>query len=141
MKNYRNLTNKKAGLKRYQKEIFRTLPGSAAEKKETLAQLRRDMACFLTENPNASYADLEREFGSPAEAASAYIGSFSGEELTKTLRLKKIHFHISVLALSIMIALLSAFAYWHYRQVTTYHAPTVYYYNDVQVPPPDTSAD
>lgn len=56
----------------YLKTVYKHLHGPWREKKGFLWELRDNIDSFIEQSPNATYADIEKNFGSPEEIGQAF---------------------------------------------------------------------
>lgn len=90
-------------IKKYCREVSRALPCSRDLKRKITDQITQSIQEFLNENPNAAYADIEAEFGSPMQIASAYLDEVDHEKLTSELKLKQRVVRIFAIAMTIAL--------------------------------------
>ena len=76
------------------------------KKKILVARLRSDVACYRSENPDATFDDITRKFGTPQEMAEQYYDGDTAEQLAQKLnRGKKIALVVAA-ALVLLIVVL-----------------------------------
>lgn len=76
--------------KRYLDSVSQLLIGKRKAKTAFLNNLSCDIDEYLLNSPEASFSDLEREFGTPAELLYEYASAQDEKELSKFISLKRI---------------------------------------------------
>lgn len=94
-------------LLRYLWKVRRELPGSGKQKEQILSRVESSVRDFVTENPNADYAAIEQQFGTPQQIAASCIEEMDAQELTLQLRIRKTIVRI-VAATALVLVLLWA---------------------------------
>lgn len=92
---------------RYLWGVRRELPGSGKQKEQILSRVESSVRDFVTENPNADYAAIEQQFGTPQQIAASCIEEMDAQELTLQLRIRKTIVRI-VAATALVLVLLWA---------------------------------
>ena len=82
----KNLNN---GLKKYYREIGKSLSCSNKEKERILDSIKSSVECYLFENPDASIDDILKKFGSAKEIAEEYYNNESTEDISTKIKIKK----------------------------------------------------
>lgn len=76
--------------KLYLHSVEQLLIGKRKDRKAFLNNLSQDIDEYLLSTPDASCADLEKEFGTPAELLYEYASAQDERELTKSISIKRI---------------------------------------------------
>lgn len=76
--------------KLYLHSVEQLLIGKRKDRKTFLNNLRQDIDEYLLSTPDASCADLEKEFGTPVELLYEYASAQDERELTKSINIKRI---------------------------------------------------
>ena len=80
-------------------------------KKNLILRIESSVYDYIEGNPNASYDDIEAQFGSPRELADSYISSLDSEEIGKAIKkAKTIKTAVIVTCIIALIALFATFA-------------------------------
>ena len=80
-------------------------------KKDLILHIESSVYDYMEGNPNASYDDIEAQFGSPRELADSYISSLDSEEISKAIKkAKAIKIAVIVTCIIALIALFATFA-------------------------------
>ena len=80
-------------------------------KKDLILRIESSVYDYIEGNPNASYDDIEAQFGSPRELADSYISSLDSEEICKAIKkAKTIKIAVIVTCIIALIALFATFA-------------------------------
>ena len=80
-------------------------------KKDLILRIESSVYDYIEGNPNASYDDIEAQFGSPRELADSYISSLDSEEIGKAIKkAKAIKIAVIVTCIIALIALFATFA-------------------------------
>ena len=58
-------------------------------KREIMARIKTVLNDYLTEHPDADFAELSRRFGTPKQVASSYVENMDTEELLHNLRIRR----------------------------------------------------
>ena len=75
-------------------------------KKDLILRIESSVYDYIEGNPNASYDDIEAQFGSPRELADSYISSLDSEEICKAIKkAKTIKIAVIVTCIIALIAL------------------------------------
>ena len=72
--------------KRYCAALRKELASVPQLRRRTLQDMRRSLDEYLEQNPAATWADLEREFGSPRQAADHIRNSLDAEQIKREAR-------------------------------------------------------
>lgn len=72
--------------KRYCAALRKELASVPQLRRRTLQDMRRSLDEYLEQNPAATWADLEREFGSPRQAADHILNSLDAEQIKREAR-------------------------------------------------------
>lgn len=75
--------------KRYIREVKSWLPCRKKMKKQIMMQIEHDLFLYLTEQPDADYADIVARFGTPHQIAVAYVNEQDTAQLLNDLRIKR----------------------------------------------------
>ena len=93
-------------LKNYYSELGKSLSCDSKKKKMITARLKSDVECYLLTNPEATFDDIIKKFGSPQEMIEQYYDDEMAEQLAKTLsKGKKIALVVAVAATLLVIVL------------------------------------
>ena len=80
-------------------------------KKDLILRIESSVYDYIDGNPDASYDDIEAQFGSPRELADSYISSLDSEEISKAIKkAKTIKTAVIVTCIIALIALFATFA-------------------------------
>ena len=80
-------------------------------KKDLILRIESSVYDYIEGNPNASYDDIEAQFGSPRELADSYISSLDSDEISKAIKkAKTIKTAVIVTCIIALIALFATFA-------------------------------
>ena len=80
-------------------------------KKDLILRIESSVYDYIDGNPDASYDDIEAQFGSPRELADSYISSLDSEEISKAIKkAKTIKIAVIVTCIIALIALFATFA-------------------------------
>ena len=72
--------------KRYCAALRKELASVPQLRRRTLQDMRRSLDEYLEQNPAATWADLEGEFGSPRQAADHILNSLDAEQIKREAR-------------------------------------------------------
>lgn len=86
----------------YISEVKKKIKISSKYKKEFLETLNSNLDIYLEYNPNATYKDIENDFGKVDDIIKSYYDSIDDEEIINRLKNKKIVI-ISVIIFLVMI--------------------------------------
>jgi hypothetical protein len=103
----------------YFKTVKTLLPINSKEEKLFIENLRRNVAEFLSENPDSTYPEMIGRFGEPAEAASEYLQGADIEYLTKRISSARLIRRCAFIALAIVMVaaiMFSVFGYVSYQK-------------------------
>ena len=75
--------------RRYLNSIKREIPNIGRSKSKIVNIIREMVAEYLSENPDASYLQIENKFGTPAQIVSTYLAEAETSEIKKALNFKK----------------------------------------------------
>lgn len=92
--------------KMYLDSVKQLLIGKKKNRKIFLNDLSHDIDEYLSGTPNASYADLERDFGTPVELLYEYASTQDAKELAKSVSFRRI-------TIAFIIALSVALTSWN----------------------------
>ena len=100
----KNLNNE---LKTYYRQINRLLSCKGGEKKAITDRIRSDIGCYIEENPNVTFEDINKKFGSPEQIAEQFYSTDLEEKLAKKLSSgKKIALVAALIAVVVLAALI-----------------------------------
>ena len=74
---------------RYLWKVRGRLLCSGKLKREIMARIKTVLNDYLTEHPDADFAELSRRFGTPKQVASSYVEDMDTEELLHNLRIRR----------------------------------------------------
>jgi len=83
----------------YLKIVCKQLQGPRREKEMFLHELREDIEFFLEQNLDATYNDIETNFGSPEDMAQEFTNSLEPQAAESFLRIKRGFFLVGTLAI------------------------------------------
>ena len=118
---------KNRAARRFVRKVRSFLPCSRKMKNEITASLRRNMAEFLAEQPDAAADDLRARFGTPEVIAATCLEDVEATELLCRLRIRRRV--LTILITAVILALLS----WGFLLAKSYH--------DLQVEVLDSTID
>lgn len=78
-----------APVRRYIREVKKSIPGGGKQKKQILERVRASILEYVAEIPNAGYDDLRTRFGVPEQIAASYLEELDIPDLKKQLSVKK----------------------------------------------------
>lgn len=76
-------------LKKYQKMVKGVIPKDYPHRARILGDMQDRLDMYILEHPQATYADLEGEFGAPEELAASLLDSLTSEEVLRLFRRRK----------------------------------------------------
>lgn len=94
-------------LKRYYRSIRSWLPCSRRLKNQILSQIQDSVEQYLVQNPDASFSQLESQFGAPGTIAAAYVENTGTEGILRRLRIRR---RITMIIVGVAAAILLAWA-------------------------------
>lgn len=94
-------------LKRYYRSIRSWLPCSRRLKNQILSQIQDSVEQYLVQNPDASFSQLESQFGALGTIAAAYVENTGTEEILRRLRIRR---RITMIIVGVAAAILLAWA-------------------------------
>ena len=130
-------------LKKYYHEIGKSLSCSNKEKQKIIDSIKSSVECYVFDNPNSTFEDIIKHFGSPKNIAEEYYNDENAEKLiAKTKRHKKIAISIFAVIIVAFLFLITLFiAQIHAgsgyiseskaNQVSQTNVSQNYYYNDI----------
>ncbi len=89
--------------KRYIFRVSRRMPVGGKQKREFLAALQEDVEQYILENPSATRAQLEAQFGSPDDIAADFIAQMPYREINDKFRARN-----RIVAVAVAVALVIA---------------------------------
>lgn len=111
---------KSCELKRYLKEIRRLVPDAYTDKAKVINSIKQNIAYYLCEFPNASFEDVLREFGTPAEVAAAFLEELPDAVITRSFRAKNAAFlFLSVISIAVITLLMGRIYYMQKHIIVT----------------------
>lgn len=113
------LENKAA--RRYLRKVRALLPCSRKMKHEITAPLRRSLAEYLEERPDASAEDLRARFGAPEVIAASCLEEVETSDLLRRLRNRR-----RIIAVAITAAFLVLLSWWGFLAYHYYRLNPVY---------------
>ena len=99
-------TTNPPALRRFLRRIRSWLPCPGSMKRMILSDIRDNALDFLQEHPEADYASLEAQFGTPDRLAASYIQDLDTRKLLRELRLKR------RVTTAVVAALITALLVW-----------------------------
>ena len=93
-------------LKKYYRDISKSLPSSTRSKKRIMADLQASIDAYLAENPDADFRDIQTRFGTPHAIANSYVEQLETGDVIKKLDVRK------TIVLAVCSALLVALLLW-----------------------------
>ena len=91
-------------LQEYYREISKHVICPGKLKKEFLNQLKDDIDCFISDNPEATIEDVKENFGTAKAIAESFMQGMDVSGLKKKLNISKMIFIALVIALVIYAA-------------------------------------
>ena len=76
-------------VKKYQRMVKGAVPRDYPHRARILGNMQDVLDAFMLEHPQASYEDLEREYGAPEELAASLLDSLTSEEVLRLFRRRK----------------------------------------------------
>ncbi len=89
-------------LEYYCKQIRHCIPGSSKDKGQILRGLQIGIEEYREQHPHATFEDIQKQFGKPAEIALEYFPAITPKEMQQFTRRKKIIIGLS-LGLAVVI--------------------------------------
>ena len=99
--------------KHYILNLQKSINNTSRFSKQFINTLDKSINNYLAENPNASYSDLEKTFGTIDEVTESYYDSLNSKEIKSQISHKKKLF-ISYLSIVIIIGIICAVIYGNY---------------------------
>ena len=130
-------------LKKYYCEVGKFLSCSNKEKKNIIGSIKSSVECYVFDNPNSTFEDIIKHFGSPKDIAEEYYNNENAEKLIeKTKSHKKIVISIFAVIIVAFVFLIMLFiAQIHagsgyiseskLNEVSQTDVSQNYYYNDI----------
>jgi hypothetical protein len=98
----------------YFKTVKMLLPINSNEEKLFIENLQRNVAEFLSENPDSTYPEMIGRFGEPAEAVSEYLQGADIEYLTKRISSARLIRRCAFIALAVLMITTILFSVFWY---------------------------
>lgn len=73
-------------LKRYYHEIGKALTCHNRKKKNIVTSIKNSVEYYISDNPNSSFEDIVKKFGSPKDISDEYYNNETGDEISKKLK-------------------------------------------------------
>lgn len=89
---------------RYLKSLKKQILCPSSIRNKIISDFTENLAFFIDENPNASYEELVKHFGSPEEVSNSFLLSIDTDELT--LRMEKTQKKKHIVLITCIIAIL-----------------------------------
>ena len=99
--------------KQYISNLQKSINNSSRLSKQFINALNKSIINYLTENPNASYSDLEKTFGTIDEVTESYYDSLNSGEIKSQISHKKKLF-ICCLSTLVIIGIICVLIYGNY---------------------------
>ncbi|WP_448901823.1 DUF6120 family protein [Eubacterium sp.] len=99
--------------KQYISNLQKSIKNSSRLTKQFINALNKSISNYLTENPNASYYDLEKTFGTIDEVTESYYDSLNSDEIRGQISHKKKLF-ICCLSTLVIIGIICGLIYGNY---------------------------
>lgn len=99
------MTKREKAINKYYRQIRGMLPCSRKMKAAILQQIQESVGDFFVENPNADFAEMRAQFGTPESIAAAYIESTGTAEILKSMSIRRKI--VGILAAVLVAALLA----------------------------------
>ena len=93
----------KREIRRYYRQIRSWLPCSSKMKHQILSEIHSSVTRFTEEHPEADFAALQSQLGTPQEIAAAYVENTGTLEILKDLRIRR---RVARIVASVMLAAL-----------------------------------
>lgn len=90
--------NRHSSIDRYCHQVKKQLPFSL--RRRLLDTLQSDLEEYLVQNPNATHAQIEQQFGKPEQFAKAFLETLEAAERAKVRRMQR----LAILAMAVAIA-------------------------------------
>ncbi len=92
-------------LKAYYSEISKSIVCSKKQKTEFINQLKSDVDCYLSENPEATVQEITSCFGSAEQIGKSFVSEYDSDNIKKKLSVKR----ILIIAVIVMVLIYAAF--------------------------------
>ena len=99
-------------LSRYYREIKSGLPCTGKEQKKIILGIKANVEDYLYRNPEASMADVEQHFGTPASIVSSYIDNADCEKIISKLHIRKTTKKVVIAVAAIIVLLWGTVVGW-----------------------------
>ncbi len=111
--------------KKYIQEIKRNLVCNKEQRKKFLASFSDNMDEYLNNNPDADFAQLQKDLGTPEEIANAFLENASASNVKKRMSFVKwIIVGVAVIVLAVILTLVIEIADAH-KQRTGYFTEVI----------------
>lgn len=111
--------------KKYMQEIKRNLVCNNEQRKKFLASFSDNLDEYLNDNPNADFAQLQKDLGTPEEIANAFLENASASNVKKRMSFVKwIIVGVAVIVLAVILTLVIEIADAH-KQRTGYFTEVI----------------
>lgn len=111
--------------KKYMQEIKRNLVCNNEQRKKFLASFSDNLDEYLNDNPNADFAQLQKDLGTPEEIANAFLENASASNVKKQMSFVKwIIVGVAVIVLAVILTLVIEIADAH-KQRTGYFTEVI----------------
>lgn len=100
-------------MKLYIKNVKCQIKTSSQQKRHLLYDLKININNYISEHPNATYTDLEAEFGTPLDISESFYDSLDATEIKHQQNYKK-----HIILIIIIFCIICAFAFiWHHHKL------------------------
>lgn len=114
-------------LNRYLKKIRNSVPNIYIKRKIVINDMKQSIRNYLSEFPNASFEDIQQEFGTPLEIAAAFLNELPDTYAAKTIIQKKHYLIVFALLSAVIISCLLMWIIYLRRNTVIYIENTVYF--------------
>jgi hypothetical protein len=104
--------NNNPALKRYIRDIRKTLPCSGKMKRDIVSQIRKSIEDYLLQNPAADLEAVQAHFGTPQQIAVNCLDGQDAFVQLKKIRTKKRVLAITAGAMASIILMLASYVAW-----------------------------
>lgn len=120
-------------LNRYLKKIRNSIPSIYKNKKNVINDMQQNIRNYLSEFPNASFEDIQKEFGTPSEITAAFLNELPDTYAANTITRKKRHLIFFALLSAVIISFLFMWIIYLRGNTVVYIEDTVYIYEETVV--------
>lgn len=117
-------------LKHYFRKIKRSIPKAYKDKNSVVSNIQQNVDHFLSEFPDASFEDVQQEFGTPAQIITAFFDELPDTFVIDTYHNKKYTLLMFGLISAAIITLLMLHIHDIQTDKAVYIEDTVYIYEE-----------